>query len=134
MTWDKLPECIFENEGDFKIFKNCESDLSPKSLNQTCGYWVSWTIAPEENCPATVNLTLTLTQYLNLTGGNFPRGHRPDNGYWLIAPNQQTLCIESNVFNSGNYESASGQLQNRRQFQNNSINNAMLITMNRLIK
>ena len=36
--WDKLPECIFEkfilprqNEGNFKIFKNHEGYLSPKS-------------------------------------------------------------------------------------------------------
>ena len=36
--WDKLPECIFENfklhrqnEGNFKIFKNREGYLSPKS-------------------------------------------------------------------------------------------------------
>ena len=38
--WDKIPKCIFENfeiawvnvkEGNFKIFKNQEGDLSPKS-------------------------------------------------------------------------------------------------------
>ena len=45
--WDILPECIFKNfeiarmkEGNFKIFKNYESDLSQKSLNETCDYWL----------------------------------------------------------------------------------------------
>ena len=42
-------------EGNFKIFKNHEGNLSPKSPNQTCGYW-------------------------------------------LITPNQQTFCIETNIF------------------------------------
>ena len=31
-------------------------------------------IAPEENCPPTIILTLTLNQTLTLTGGQFPRG------------------------------------------------------------
>ena len=39
------------------------------------------TIAPEENCPPTPILTLTLNQTLTLPGGNLPRGqlsgHRP---------------------------------------------------------
>ena len=34
----------------------------------------------------------------------------------------------------GNYKSASGQLQNSGQFQNNSVNGAMLITINCVIK
>ena len=45
--WDKLLECIFENfeiarlnEGNFKIFKNHEGDLSQISPNQTCDYWL----------------------------------------------------------------------------------------------
>ena len=55
---DKLPECIienflkFKNEGNFKIFKNHNSDLSQKS--------------PEPNM--------------------------------FTTPNQQTLCIETNIF------------------------------------
>ena len=40
---------------------------------------------------------------------------------------QQTLCIETNVFNSGNYKSASGQLQN------NTVNGAMSILINRVL-
>ena len=32
----------------------------------------SRTIDPEENCPPPLNLTLTLTQILTLTGGNCP--------------------------------------------------------------
>ena len=49
-------------------------------------------------------------------------------GYWLITPNQKTLCIKSNIFlTAGNYESVSGQLKN------NSVNRAMLITINYVI-
>ena len=43
------------NEGNFKIFKNHEVDLSQNHPNQTCDYW-------------------------------------------LITPNQETLCIETNIF------------------------------------
>ena len=48
--------------------------------------------------------------------------------YWLITADQQTLCIETNSFDSGNYKSASGQIQN------NAVNGAMSITINRVIK
>ena len=45
--------------------------------------------------------------------------------YWLITPNQQTLCIETDIFlTSGNYKSTSGQLQN------NTVNGAMSIAIN----
>ena len=43
--------------------------------------------------------------------------------YWLITPNQQTLCVET----AGNYKSAS------RQLQNSIINDEMLITVNCVI-
>ena len=43
--------------------------------------------------------------------------------YWLITSNQQTLCIETNVFNSR-------KLQNRGQLRINICNGAMLITIN----
>ena len=46
--------------------------------------------------------------------------------YWLITSNQQTLYI-------GNYKSASGLLQNSRQLQNNTVKDAMSITINRVI-
>ena len=49
-------------------------------------------------------------------------------GYWLITPNQKTLCIETNMFlTAGNYKSSTGQLKN------NSVNGAMLITINHVI-
>ena len=32
----------------------------------------SWKIAPEENCPPALILTLIVNQTLTLTGGNFP--------------------------------------------------------------
>ena len=45
--------------------------------------------------------------------------------YWLITQNKKTLCIETNIFSTaGNYRSASGQLNN------NSVNGAVLITIN----
>ena len=46
--------------------------------------------------------------------------------YWLITPNQQTLCIETNIYflTLGNYKSMSVQLQN------NTVNCAMWITTN----
>ena len=47
-------------------------------------------------------------------------------GYWLITPNQQMICIETNIA-AGNYKSASGQLQN------NSVNGAILITIHHVI-
>ena len=49
-------------------------------------------------------------------------------GYWLITPNQLTLCIENNVLTAGNTKSASGQLQN------NPVNGAMLITISCVIR
>ena len=90
--WDKLPECIFENlklpernEGNFKVFKNHEGNLSPK--------------LPESNMWLLVNYTKA-----------------KNNLYW----NWYLLT-------AGNYTSTSGQLQN------NTVNGAMLITMNRVI-
>ena len=47
--------------------------------------------------------------------------------YWLITPNQQTLCIETNLLTVGNYKSASGKLQN------NTVNGAMSISINSVI-
>ena len=44
-------------------------------------------------------------------------------GYWLITPNQQTLCIETSIF----YKSANGELQT------NSVDGEMLITINLVI-
>ena len=41
--------------------------------------------------------------------------------YWLITPNQQTLCIETISFSSG-------------QLQNNTVKDAMSITINRVIR
>ena len=37
------------------------------------------------------------------------------------------------LFTAGNYKSASWQLQNSRQLQNNTVNGAMSITINRMI-
>ena len=53
--------------------------------------------------------------------------------YWLITPNQQTLCIETNALTVGNYKSASGQLQNNGKLQNNTVNGAMSISINSVI-
>ena len=43
-------------------------------------------------------------------------------GYWLITPNQQSLCIETNIF------------FNSRQLQNTFVNGAMLITISCVIR
>ena len=43
-------------------------------------------------------------------------------GYWLITPNQQSICIETNIF------------FNSRQLQNNFVNNAILITISCVIR
>ena len=40
--------------------------------------------------------------------------------YWLITPNQETLCIKTSIFNS-------------QQLQNNTVNGAVSITINRVI-
>ena len=47
--------------------------------------------------------------------------------YWLITPNQQTLCIETNLVTVGNYKSA------REKLQNNTVNGAMSISINSVI-
>ena len=54
--------------------------------------------------------------------------------YWLIKLNQQTLHIETNIFNSGLLQSSEQAIQNSGQLQNNTINGAMSITINRVIK
>ena len=54
--------------------------------------------------------------------------------YWLITTNKQALCNETNIFLTvGNYKSASEQLQNRRQLENNTVKAAMLIKINHVI-
>ena len=45
--------------------------------------------------------------------------------YWIITPNQQTLCIGITRLQ---------ELQDSGQLQNNSVNSAMLITIKRVIK
>ena len=42
--------------------------------------------------------------------------------------NQRTILL------TDNYKSVSGELQNSRQFQNNSVNGAISIIINRVIK
>ena len=54
-------------------------------------------------------------------------------GCWLITPNQQTLIIELIYLTESNYKSKSVLLQNSVQLQNNPLNAAMLITINRVI-
>ena len=43
------------------------------------------------------------------------------------------LCFETNLLTAGNYESVRVQLQNSEQLQDNSVNGALLITINRVI-
>ena len=66
--------------------------------------------------------------FKNRDGDLSPKLPEPSICYWLIALNQQTLCIETN------YKSASGQLQNHGQLQKNSVNGLMLVTINRVLK
>ena len=72
---------------------------------------------------------MKISKFLKITRVIYPE-NLPNRicGYWLITPNQKTLCIETNTFlTAGNYKSGSGQLKN------NSVNGAMLITINRVI-
>ena len=63
----------------------------------------------------------------------YPQSHPNQTcDYWLITPNQQTLFIET-ILTVSNYKSASEQLQNSGQLQNNTVNGAMSITLNRVI-
>ena len=48
--------------------------------------------------------------------------------YLLITPNQKTFFIETSILTAGNYKSAS------RQLQNNTVNGAMSITLNLVIR
>ena len=70
----------------FSHFRTEYRDLPPKSLYSSTRKMRSLIknivvllngsrkIAPEENCPPALILTLIVHQTLNLTGGNFPRG------------------------------------------------------------
>ena len=49
-------------------------------------------------------------------------------GYWLITRNQQNFVLKLILLIAGNYKST------RRQLQYNSVNGAMLITIDRVIK
>ena len=56
---------------------------------------------------------------------------------WLLVNHTKptnTLYWNWYLLTTGNYKSAGGQLQNSGQLQNNSVNGAMVITMNRVIK
>ena len=57
----------------------------------------SGTISPEENClsPPNLNLTLTRTQSLTLTGGNFPRRQMSGHHLCLYLKNKQNYppCV-----------------------------------------
>ena len=61
--------------------------------------------------------------------GKFPKCHFLNQtcDCWLITPNQQTLCTETNILTAANYKSMSGQLQN------NIANSAVSITTNCVI-
>ena len=52
--------------------------------------------------------------------------------YWLITPNQY-FVFKLYLLTAGNCRSASGQLRNSAQLQNNSVNGAMLIAINHVI-
>ena len=72
---------------------------------------------------------MKISKFSKITRVIYPKNlPNQTSGYWLITQNQKTLCIETNIFlTAGNYRSASGQLNN------NSVNGAMLITINRVI-
>ena len=54
--------------------------------------------------------------------------------YRLITPNQQTLCIETNIFfNSGQLPASEGSITKQRVIIDNTVNGAMSITINRVI-
>ena len=55
---------------------------------------------------------------------------------WLLVNHKKTnkhFVLKLIAFSSSNYQSASKQLQDSGQLQNNSINGATLITMNNVI-
>ena len=59
-------------------------------------------------------------------------------GYWLITPNQQTLCIEIVIefvitLNSGQLQISERRITKQWAIKNNPVNGAVLITMNCLI-
>ena len=60
----------------------------------------------------------------------------PESNMWLLVNHIKptNTFIETNVFTAGNCKSASGKLQNSGQLQSNSVNGAMLIIINRVIK
>ena len=47
------------------------------------------------NCPSKTKIS----KFLKITRVIYPKNHpNQTSGYWLITPNQQTLCIETNIF------------------------------------
>ena len=73
------------------------------------------------------SLEIAIPKFSKITRVIYPK-HYPSQtwNYWLNTPNQQTLCIEANIFEQRaiNYKSASGHLQN------NTVNGEMSITIN----
>ena len=66
--------------------------------------------------------------FKNCEGDLIPKFPEQNSAYWLITPNQKTLCIKTNILvTADNYKLAS------RQFKNNPVNGALLITINRVI-
>ena len=52
-------------------FKSCSLYFLTALNSKICAYFGSRTITPEENCPPTLKLTLTLNQTLTPTGEQF---------------------------------------------------------------
>ena len=67
--------------------------------------------------------TKAISKFLKITRVIYPKKCPSQAcGYWLITPNQQSLCIETNIF------------FNSRQLQNTFVNGAILITISCVIR
>ena len=72
--------------------------------------------------------TGTISKFSRIAKVIYPPISPEPNTWLLVKHNKPTLCIESNVLTAGNYKLARGQLQN------NTVNGAMPITINRVIR
>ena len=82
------------------------------------------------NCPSK---TRTISKFSKITRVIYPKN--PPNqtgGYWLITPNQH-FVFKLILFNSRQLQISERATTKQRQLQNNSVNNTMLMTINRVI-
>ena len=90
-------------------------------------FWKFW------NCPSK---TRAISNFSKITRVIYPKKW-PETNMWLLVNHSKptkTLYWNWYILRAGNYKLASRKLQNRGQLQNNTVNSAMSISINHVIK